>query len=362
MFMVMIWRTAADTKNLALICLTVLGVGTCPGVQADTDQLPPFEEIYSLIRSNLAWVNEKELNEAAVAGFLEQLGHKVDLVDPSKVHPEDTENTPLAKAEVYQNQFLYLRVHKVDSTLTQSIRENFLASHENRSLAGLIMDLRYAGGEDYEAIRSIASLFATKAQPILSWGETSLEITEPQTLTSLPLTVLINPQTQGAAEALAAVLRHIQAALLIGSPSAGKAMVHQTLPLSTGHELRIAAHAVQLPNDQTLPSDGVKPDITVNIAADREAEYFEDPYAQLQVTTTGEQTPEGFYQLRPQRRINEADLIRQQRQRNGNEPEPALPTVEEGDGNEPRTVQDPVLARAIDLLHGLSVVKQFQQP
>jgi hypothetical protein len=58
------------------------------------------------------------------------------------------------------------------------------------------------------------------------------------------------------------------------------------------------------------------------------------------------------------RRLNEAELVRMMREGQNIEQEPTL-GLKESDPSRP-LVHDPALARAIDLLKGLSVVQQFR--
>ena len=74
----------------------------------------------------------------------------------------------------------------------------------------------------------------------------------------LPVAVLVNRQTAGAAEALAAVLRETGAGLILGSRTAGQAMVAQEFPLKNGERLRIATAPVQLGDGSALAGAGAQ--------------------------------------------------------------------------------------------------------
>src|SRR4051812_41813352 len=71
---------------------------------------PGFQEIYDLLRTNLAGASETQLDQAAVAGLIEQLQPKVALVD-GKDHAGAKTNAPIVpKASVFDNFYAYLRV------------------------------------------------------------------------------------------------------------------------------------------------------------------------------------------------------------------------------------------------------------
>src|SRR5439155_7468432 len=88
---------------------------------------------------------------------------------------------------------------------------------------GVVLDLRFASGEDYEAAAALADLFLATEKPLLDWAEVLKKATAKTNALSLPLTVLVNRQTAGAAEAFAAVLRQADVGLLLGTNTAGKA-------------------------------------------------------------------------------------------------------------------------------------------
>ena len=63
---------------------------------------------------------------------------------------------------------------------------------------------------------------------------------------------------------------------------------------------------------------------------------------------------------RPRRRINEAELVRMQRE--GESFDFSLNSGRRDAGTSPPSMQDPALSRALDLLKGLAVVQQFRPP
>ena len=100
-------------------------------------------------------------------------------------------------------------------------------------------------GDDYASAAATAELFIKKDQPLLDWGTGMVRSKENSDAISLPVAVLVNRQTAGAAEALAAVLREAGAGLILGSRTAGQAMIAQEFPLKNGERLRIATAPIQ---------------------------------------------------------------------------------------------------------------------
>jgi hypothetical protein len=170
---------------------------------------------------------------------------------------------------------------------------------------------------------------------------------------------LINRRTAGAAEALAAVLRQERIGLILGGPTAGEAYVFKEFPLESGQRLRVATQRVKLAGGEWIGSEGVKPDIAVVVDPAEEQAWFDDPYLLPKgALAAGAATPVASTNS-PRRRITEAELVRQQREGN---PDEDLPVTRPREEPVKPLVRDPVLARALDLLKGLAIVRPARSP
>jgi hypothetical protein len=110
----------------------------------------------------------------------------------------------------------------------------------------------------------------------------------------------------------------------------------------------------------------------VNVKPEDERSYYADPYKEIASSSgliaslIGDSvtTPMSVTN-RPvrQHQINEAELMRERRERPGMElDEVAPPMTEKEIENEPRIMRDPVLGRALDLIKGLSLINRAQAP
>src|SRR5947207_3082897 len=81
---------------------------------------------------------------------------------------------------------------------------------------------------------AIADLFFSTEKPLLDYGDGLIKSKVKTNAFSLPLTVLVNRQTTGAAEAFAGILRQAQVGLLLGTNTAGKATIGKEFTLQTG--------------------------------------------------------------------------------------------------------------------------------
>jgi len=350
--------------TLLLAVLLVLAGGQA-GLQAQTKaedaQAPEFKEVYDLIRAHLAGMSEGQLNQAAVSALVSGLAPRVSLVTNAAAASAAGETPLVIKSSVYDGDILYVRVGRVGDGLAQAISAACSKPGTTNKLKGVALDLRYAGGDDYAAAVAAADLFVKKEAPLLNWGGGMVRSKEKTDAIGLPVAALVNRQTAGAAEALAAALRETGTGLILGGKTAGQAMVAQEFPLKNGDRLRIATAPIQLGDGSALSGQGLKPDIAVEVSPEDERAYYVDAFkmadrTNLQASAAGSTTGlgNGTNRLARRPRFNEAELVRERRE-----------GVSEADvtamrGREPDQpmVQDPTLARALDLLRGLALVRQ----
>ena len=333
---------------------------------AATNEAPTFKEVYELLRTNLAGASEADLNRAAVQGLINELHSRAFFLGETKTTgPKTTNNTESAvRTGVFDGAYGYLRIGQFETGTDKLVSSAYQQLSSSNQLKGIVLDLRFAGGQDYPAAIGLADMFFAAEKPLLDYGEGMKNSTTKTNAFSLPLTVLINKQTTGAAEAFAAVLRQADIGLLLGTNTAGKASMGKTFALRSGQRLWIATSLVKLGNGKSLPATGLAPDIQVETSDADELAYFEDAYKALPKAnrwsgTSTNQTNLSLTNRPPRHRTSEAELVRMHR--DGELPDLDAPVArgKEGEGS-PHVIYDPALARAIDLLKGLSVVQHFR--
>ncbi|HEY5232526.1 MAG TPA: hypothetical protein VIK35_03210 [Verrucomicrobiae bacterium] len=209
----------------------------------------------------------------------------------------DGTNAALAKSAVLEDDALYLRVAGVEKNLPEEIRSAQNALAATNKIAGTILDLRLADGDDLDSVKATASLFAEK---------------------KLPLAILVDNQTGGAALKLAEDLREAHEGLIFGD------------------------------------STEIKPDIAVTVKAADEKLFLENPFGTLaQEETNSSASTNSFPSFVDH--TTEADLVRE-KIKDGDQDENSAPPRAAGP---PKPfIRDPVLARALDLIKGLAIVRQ----
>lgn len=327
---------------------------------------PDFKEVYDLIRSHLAGESEADLNHAAVQGILNQLHAKVSLVAGKSETNRPDEGPMLAKTIVYDGSIAYFRVGRVGEGLAGKISSAYKELSATNHLNGLVLDLRFAGGHDYPEVVSAAGLFIAEKMPLLDWGNGPVHSRENPDAITLPVTVLVNQQTAAAAEALAAVLRQSAHAIILGATTAGEATIGREFPLKNGQSLRIATAGIKLADGEALSASGLKPDIQVAMKPEDEKAWYENPFKERLLPGISVAGSEGTSATNgtnhaTHTRTTEADLMRERKERPGLELEYNTPPGPEAEPEKP-SIHDPVLGRALDLIKGISVIRQAHSP
>ncbi|HVU27699.1 MAG TPA: hypothetical protein VHG71_08190 [Verrucomicrobiae bacterium] len=203
----------------------------------------------------------------------------------------------LVKSSVLESNVAYLLVGGVGKNLPDEIQSAESTLAASNKIAGTVLDLRFANGDDAESAKAAADLFGAK---------------------KLPLAILVNGETRGAATALAMDLHAAKAGLVFGSAS-----------------------------------ENLQPDISVAVSASDEKNFLKNPFGTLSASDAN--FGAGTNQFLPMiDHISEADLVRQ-KIKDGDEDESTASSA-----TEPQQpfIRDPVLARAVDLIQGLAVVRQ----
>lgn len=338
-----------------------MGGAACCLVAAPAEPAPDFGEVFGLLRTHLKGIDADALNKAAVEGLLDQLHPKVTLL-PAR--DPDTPATPapsLRKSLLFDGAFGYFQFGPLAGDAGARLREAFDQLNATHPLKGVILDLRFAGGTDYGAAVAVADWFFAGSQPLADWGSGMKHSAVKDNALALPLAILVNTKTAGAAEVLAGVLRQGGIGLLLGSRTAGQASQFAEFTLRNGQRLRLAVQPVKLGRGRPISASGLRPDIHVAVRLADESRFLEDAYAPAAAgapasaaaaaagTAASQATNAGS------RRINEAELIRRHRENRG--PDDEREAGQEAGEPDAPVLQDPVLARALDLLKGLAVIR-----
>jgi hypothetical protein len=333
-------------RHSLLLALAALLTATGGAVVAAPQPPSSLEALTTLIRSNLTGITEAEIQQAALRGVLDHFQGRVVL---GELKSGPASGALVTRTARYDEAYGLVRLGRVEAGAAARVRAAINGLSSNAPLKGLVLDLRYAAGGDYRAAAQVADLFVARAQPLLDWGAGRASAKTKKNAFTLPLVVLANAQTRGAAEALAAVLRRAAGALVIGSPTAGAAALFQQFTLPDGQVVHIASGQLKV-GGEPLPPGGVRPDITVEVNARDERAWFADPFKTVPVQVASTTAPP-----EPRRRINEAELVR--RMREGIPADDPAEPVDASTGPPKPVLRDPALARALHVLKAVTILQ-----
>ena len=136
-----------------------------------------------------------------------------------------------------------------------------------RGAQAFVLDLRDNPGGYLTKAVDVASLFIKSGVvvEIETLESTTTKQVSGEVVTNAPLVVLVNGNTAGSAEVVAAALRDANRATLVGTTTMGKGSVQVTEPLSFGGALRYTAARYKSPLGHSIDGVGVSPNVTVTM-------------------------------------------------------------------------------------------------
>lgn len=267
----------------------------------------------------------------------------------------------------------YLRISQFSATthadlvrIMGQLRKDAASKDGGKGLAGFVIDLRNNPGGLLDQAVAVSDDFLDKGE-IVSTRSRRPEDTQRFNARSgdiadgLPLVVLINDGSASASEIVAGALQDHKRAVLMGTRSFGKGSVQTLMPLHGHGSLRLTTARYYTPSGRSIQAVGIEPDIKVQ-------QSKVEPIAGA-----------------AQERRSEASLRKALPNPNGDKPKPAekkeaappppAPESKAPDGKAPEggkaeapapiklgdPAQDYQLARALDLLRGLSVYRPAQR-
>lgn len=307
-----------------------------------------LEKAISLIQEKYvhpAEVTGTELSRATLDGLLDRLGPGATLL-PGRAATSPTP-APFYR-EIIAGHIGYLRPGDLNRAQLQEL-DTTLRAFAGKKIDALVLDLRGCMEmSDYAAAAEFAGRFVAKSEPLFELRGPSGSPAQSFVSKNAPsysgiLVVLVDQDTVGAAEALAAVLRHNKA-ITIGQKTAGRPTEYSDLSLPSGKILRLAVAEAVLPGGETQLAQGLTPDLTVALPEQEKTEMFQ------QSQTKG---MEQFVFETDRPHFNEAALLA------GTNPE-----IEAAEARQRRArgerpgPHDPVLQRAVDVVTSIAVYEK----
>ena len=235
------------------------------------------------------------------------------------------------RSEVF-NDVGYIRISKFTEQTNPGLLQavNDLNQVSKRELKGYVLDLRNNPGGLLSQSIKVADAFLDQGEIVSTRGRSSSDIShayasEGDIIKGQPLVVLINSGSASASEIVAGALKDHKRAIIMGNRSFGKGSVQSVIAMPGHGAIRLTTARYYTPSGVSIQSKGIVPDIEVELARIEE----------IIGGDVREENLKGALDAREEQSDSGAD---------------------EEDRKQPEI--DFQLARAIDLIHGISVFNE----
>jgi carboxyl-terminal processing protease len=204
-----------------------------------------------------------------------------------------TSTGQLQSANIENTDYGYLLFPPIAyDTLEEEVLQSLQTFTTNRSLEGLILDLRIAGssrGWPFEVLYTffhdgeLGQFYNRTAEQVVQ-----VEGQDVNGSQEVPLVILVGQNTTGLPEILAAALQYQERAVVIGETTPGAIETTSSYYLPDGSQAFIQSTSFVLPNGEEIGETGVVPDIPLEIGWD-EIQPDQDPVLERAIEYLDEQ-------------------------------------------------------------------------
>ncbi len=232
------------------------------------------------------------------------------------------------RSEVF-NDVGYIRISKftqqTNPGLIQAVKD--LDEASEKGIKGYVLDLRNNPGGLLSQSIKVSDAFLEQGEIVSTRGRSNSDISHAYAragdiINGKPLVVLINSGSASASEIVAGALKDHKRAIIMGKRSFGKGSVQSVIAMPGHGAIRLTTARYYTPSGVSIQSKGITPDIEVELARIEEIDGGDVREENLKgaLDTSGEETSEKANDEKPKQ--SEIDFQ---------------------------------LARAIDLIHGISI-------
>ena len=284
-------------------------------------------------------LSETELSRATIQGMIERLAPGAALLPD--VADGAAKPGPF-KSEIINGSAGYLRVGSLNAENIAAL-DAALQDIAAKKIGAVILDLRATpAGSEFAQAAEVCKRFCPKGKVLFTVKKPTVR--EEQVLTSKEdpkftklLVTLVDSDTAGAAEIIAAVLRTHAKAMVIGQRTRGEAVEFSDIALPSGKLLRVAVAEAALPDATPVFPGGVKPDLAVDVSQETTHSVLEQGLESGVAPLVAETA---------RQKMNEAALVAKR-----NPELDAMQAAQANKGEKPKPpLRDVVLQRALDFI------------
>ncbi len=200
---------------------------------------------------------------------------------------------PLVESSVINGNVGYLSIVEFEESMLSQF-EQVLQNFQDQDVCGIVIDLRSNSGGSVEAMAEALDRFLPAGNTVMSVnksGETKAQFLSDAQALELPVSVIVDSSTYGAAEIFAADIQDYSRGLLIGAKTAGYGVRTEVSPLSDGSAIILPTARYVRINGEEIQDVGVSPDMEITLSQEQQAQFnreslplLEDPQVQVAVT------------------------------------------------------------------------------
>lgn len=188
-------------------------------------------------------------------------------IEPQKITiVREVVNPPAVTEQLLPDGVGYIKAVALTKGKAQEIAAK-VKSLQSKGAKKLVLDLRNDSEGDEDEGIAAANLFIGNGQIASLQGQKFNKVVynaDPQKkVTDLPLVVLVNRGTAGAAEIVAAAVQDDSRGELVGDKTFGDGSVQKVLPMSDGSALILSVAKYYTPKDKIIQDTGVTPTVAV---------------------------------------------------------------------------------------------------
>ncbi|WP_295052542.1 S41 family peptidase [Sulfuricurvum sp.] len=189
------------------------------------------------------------------------------VADPIKVHIiRDIITVESVYTRTISGNILYIRVTSFDKKVAADVKKA-IKKHASKS-KGIILDLRNNPGGLLDQAVDLTDLFVDEGIIVSQKGrnkadDITYKATKSNTITALPLVVLVNEGSASASEIVSGALQDLKRAVIVGEKTFGKGSVQVVMPITETEGIKLTVARYYLPSGRTIQAVGVTPDIEV---------------------------------------------------------------------------------------------------
>jgi carboxyl-terminal processing protease len=233
---------------------------------------------------------------------------------------------------------------QADVGAINEVKKLIAAMGGKNKIKGLVLDLRNNPGGLLDQAVKVSDLFLDKNMTIVSIkGRNSDENkiykddSNQSLIPGIPMAVLVNEGSASASEIVAGALQDNKRAVILGNKSFGKGSVQSLIPLGDKKgAIKMTTALYYTPSGKSIQANGIEPDIIVT-------------EAKIEKTTKNDDDPKSEASLNGHIAQQVNDAIEESKKSQIN------------DDNLDSYNEDYQLARAIDLLRGISIYKEVSE-